>query len=170
MTLRILVATQLGHAVLCMGLLSGGCRSAPKTPPLADAVGGDAGLAGPVAASNTDAGTVVQGAVVGVDAGTAERAVDARPTVFDRILVKPSAQLLAGTANAGAAATFQKRLEAALDARVADLRRSAGSWYVVTLVPLQPPRSADGQRALVEKLKASADIAAAEPDTMLQLK
>ena len=158
------------HALVCLILWSG-CRSTPAAPVVADATSGDAGHAAPQAAAPTDAGPAARAPDAGAgDAGTPAPAVAARPTVYDRILVKPAAALLANLPKDGAAAAFQKHLESALGVQVADIRRSAGSWYVVTLVPAQPPRAADAQRALVEKLKGNAGVAAVEPDNMLQLK
>jgi hypothetical protein len=146
----------------------------------------DAGVvdAGVVDAGGVDAGAVDVDAGV-VDAGPSLTTADAPPQpkgaglgdaaraqanrlamqhkTTDRILVKPRDDMR----NPEEIVAFIKK---ELKLEVVSVRRTAGTWYLLTFAATDPPRDLDAQRALIAKLISTKAFLKVEGDRVMTLK
>jgi hypothetical protein len=65
-------------------------------------------------------------------------------------------------------ATWRARVEQTTGARIVEVRPSLRLWVIFTLAPTTPPRTAEDQAAIVERLKGAGVFSAIEADRILK--
>jgi hypothetical protein len=86
--------------------------------------------------------------------------VEARPTVFDRVLVKTTSPM--------EPAAVQELIERLTGARIREARKGPFEYTVVVFVPTTPIRDRAAQQALVERIRGLDGVAVAEGDRMMR--
>jgi hypothetical protein len=84
-------------------------------------------------------------------------------TIWNRLIVKTAARDVAPE-------EVGREVERITGQKVEKVRRTAGTFWLVQLAPVQPPRLKADQQKLVEQLKASGSFAIVEGDQIMTVK
>lgn len=112
-------------------------------------------------------GEIPAGTFASADGGT-ESSAEAQATVYDRVIAVPKDPRAENDA-IKAAAKVATGAEVSL-MRKLTIRAGEKTYVLLVFAPAAPPRDAEAQRALIDKLQASDAFTHADPDKVMTMK